>query len=396
METIKGDTLFTSFVAPTPEGDVVGGDDKKLPDHLIDWQGKDWTPQIAKETGAKAAHPNSRFTVAATNNPALDPAWDDPAGVPIDAFIFGGRRSTTVPLVTEAKSWRDGVYMAATLGSETTAAITGQVGVVRRDPFAMIAFCGYHIADYVGHWLKIGASLPKPPRIYLVNWFRKDVEGKFLWPGYGENMRVLKWIIERVDGKAGARSTPLGDVPESLDMSGLERVGPERVAAANEVSKPPWQAESFTPRWSRASPAPEGAAGIVRRFEELKKEHLPGDRGAAIRERALVRTLLDSVRIASVSLTGEGIADHVAFLRKRLEGWGFAVEVHPTTSHPIIYAEMGPKDASFTWLLYGHYDVYPADEKQEAWRTKPFEPVVEGDRVWGRGTGDNKGRHPRC
>jgi len=192
--------------------------------------------------------------------------------VPIDAFIFGGRRSTTVPLVTEAKSWRDGVYMAATLGSETTAAIVGQVGVVRRDPFAMIAFCGYHIADYVSHWLKLGKTLAKQPKIYLVNWFRKDANGKFIWPGYGENMRVLKWIIERVEGKGAAVETPLGIVPKSLDMTGLDSMGAEKFAQATAVKKEEWQPEmKLHGEMVEGKLAEKAPPEMLRRFEELKQ-----------------------------------------------------------------------------------------------------------------------------
>jgi phosphoenolpyruvate carboxykinase (GTP) len=243
MKTIQaGNTVFTN-VALTDDNDVWWEGLEGEPDHLIDWKGNDW---ILRETESKAAHPNSRYCTPMSQCPTLAPEWDDPQGVPVSAILFGGRRKTTVPLVTQARDWQHGVFIGATLGSEQTAAAEGKVGTVRRDPMAMLPFLGYNVGDYFAHWIDIGKNSDesKMPKIFFVNWFRRGADGRFLWPGFGENSRVMKWIIDRIEQKAGGKTTPIGTVPtaDDIDLSGMD-VDPADVNEALAVNVAEWREE---------------------------------------------------------------------------------------------------------------------------------------------------------
>jgi phosphoenolpyruvate carboxykinase (GTP) len=243
VDTFAKNSIFTN-VALTPDGDVWWEDSGiPAPAKAIDWEGREWTP----DSGRKAAHPNSRFTAPASQCPVIDPDWQNPEGVPLSAILFGGRRPSTIPLVNEAFDWEHGVFLGSACGSETTAAALGQAGVLRRDPFAMLPFCGYDMADYFAHWLSFAqrTDRSKLPKVYFVNWFRKDAGGKWLWPGYGDNSRVLKWICERVEGAAGAQQTPIGNLPapDALDLSGLN-ISAEDLKQLLSVDSAGWKREA--------------------------------------------------------------------------------------------------------------------------------------------------------
>jgi phosphoenolpyruvate carboxykinase (GTP) len=270
MKTIAGgNTVFTN-VALTDDGGVWWEGLEGDPQHLVDWKGGDWTP----ESGTAAAHPNSRYCTPMSQCPTLAPEWDDPQGVPISAILFGGRRKTTVPLVTEARDWQHGVFIGATLGSEQTAAAEGTVGTIRRDPMAMLPFLGYNVGDYCQHWMDLGKNSDesKLPKIFFVNWFRRGGDGRFLWPGFGENSRVLKWIVERVEGKADGVSTPIGYVPavDAMDLSGLE-VDEADVTEALRVNADEWRAELPQIEEWFAFIGEKLPTGIRDEFESLKQ-----------------------------------------------------------------------------------------------------------------------------
>jgi phosphoenolpyruvate carboxykinase (GTP) len=270
LKTCEKNTIFTNVVL-TPDNDVWWeGMGVPTPERGIDWEGNEWTPA----SGRKGAHPNSRFTAPASQSPVIDPEWQNPAGVPLSAILFGGRRPNTIPLVNEAFNWEHGVFLGSSCASETTAAAMGQPGVLRRDPFAMLPFCGYNMGDYFGHWLSFAqrTERSKLPKIYFVNWFRRGADGNYLWPGYGENSRVLKWICERVEGSGKAQQTAIGNLPtaDALDLSGLN-LPAENLAALTAVDAPGWKKEIEDVAANYARFGDRLPAALNKQLDELRK-----------------------------------------------------------------------------------------------------------------------------